>query len=552
MQSSQALPNPALMTRDKIFTIMKENKLDELRSWLKTKENAEIIFEPFQETLFHIAAEVGNVEAAKILKEVGCKYLPNCLEFGPVRIRFYPLHWASQFNQPSMIAFFVSEMKIDVNSISDDKYKETSLHVAATCGSLQAAHKLFELHALHMGNYEGHFPIHEAAMSNQPLLIKFFTNEMKIDVNECKTETFNNTSLHLAAKYNCLDAAEMLKTLGAKNEVNKNGITPLHFAAGRNKPVFVRFLINEMQADINGDKRAISPLLRAVERNFLPATQALVELGATITKECFSEVRNVDILIYLFSKCKDPETLSKIDFNTLKQFFEKPYSINDRRKLITCVLACQKDKDPEMVLDNFFAPIREENHSSIMSIDRTLIYSAKNLRNLLSFKLGLNLELILELAKAQQALLSETRDYNEITNIHLACKDLKPVFMMSKNYGLPKLPTVINNHIFKFLTIPDLKTTPFSLFKATIEPPKIIMQEEKSVAQITSQTRFFQRLVADKKGHNKNVATNPENVVIKKGAKHFKIDLKYIEEHSMRDTDGNYALDCKEKKSLIL
>ncbi len=493
MQSSRILPNPASMTRDKMFNLMKENKLEELRSWLKIKENANILFEPLQETLFHIAAEVGNVEAARILKETNCKYLSNCLEFGPVKIRFYPLHWASQFNQPSMIDFFANEMKIDVNSISEDEYKETSLHVAATCGSLQAASKLFELHALHISNYEGHFPIHSAAISNEPFLIKFFATDMKVDVNECKTETFYNTSLHLAAKYNCLNAAEMLKTLGAKNEVNKNGMTPLHFASGRNKPTFVRFLINEMKAEINGDGKTISPLLRAVERNFLPAAQELIELGASITKECFSEARNIDILIYLFSKCKNQEILSTIDFYTFKHFFDKPNSINDRRKLITCALASQKDKDPEAVLDRLI-PIREEYPSSVLPADRPLINSPKNARNLLSFELGLNIEIILKLAKAQQALLSGTRDYKEITHIHLACKDLKDVFMISKNYGFPKLPTVINNHIFKFLTTPDLKTTPFSLFKATIQPPKMMVQEEKTVVQITSQTRFFQRL----------------------------------------------------------
>ncbi|XP_072032763.1 transient receptor potential cation channel subfamily A member 1-like [Amphiura filiformis] len=124
--------------------------------------------------------------------------------------------------------------------------------------------------------------MHIAAQSNQVAKIDELIRK-EADVN-VKSSVDEATPLHLAARYNCPDAAEVLLQYGADvTDALTNGQTPLHVCCRRGFSKVVKILIHNGKADVNSrDKDKTTPLHQATIKGDIDVCRLLIENGADI------------------------------------------------------------------------------------------------------------------------------------------------------------------------------------------------------------------------------------------------------------------------------
>lgn len=482
MQATQTLPNPEPMTYEKMCTILDTNKLDELSAWLEIKENVNVLFNSKYGsfTLFHLAIASGNLAAARIMKEKGCTL---AIDEDNARLD-PPMHWAAIYNRPDFIEFLANEMGVNVNMVNSEG--TTALLRAAELGSLEAAKKLKELGAYYKNdrNYI-YTPIQIAAKNNHPKLIKFFVNEMKQDANEPQAR-YKKSPLHLTAQNGSLEAAKMLKKLGAVFSLNPaTGKTPLHCAAVANQAHMVRFFVKEMSADV--DCRDLpfayiySYMKEAIENNSINVVDELLHLKATINLDHLKAALAYRVFAstfnYILMKVAPSQSITDEEY---VHILGRAYDCNNKTniediKFLTLVSACHVNADKALrtICNDYYDP-QPDFINTISSLGREL----------------------------REFMRLRSTDFSEVLKVIAAHKQLHNV--VKNRFELARLPADIEDHILTFLIPTKTKVLPHHLLEASrpSEPLPVNISELNHYA--TYQTRFFHRL---------NMQTKPVKVI---------------------------------------
>lgn len=441
-----------------------------------------------KETPLHAATEWGQLETVKLLIKFGAVHRPNYTG------RF-PIHLAT-INERFEVIHYLAQLDNTIVNLQTEGIGISPLQFCAIENLIQVAKTLFALGAEHLSDKNGEFPLHEAASRNHKDFIVFLVKEKGINVN-LQTE-YGDTALHIAAKVENFETVKLLYSLGAKHLPNKSECYPLHLAAQRDNPALVRFFVKKMQADVNADYKPYSFLdLRstALEQACLYKNIAvvaeLIRLKAKITIECFSKISSYDKndniqhkLFDLLLANSSTDFLLKNSAGLQKSF----YAYNYPDRWLSCFLA---------------------HNQSITNLGHI----------------------------EGEYMLTKKRGYAEIEDVVIAYKILQPIFEVSKAYLFAGLPVAINDLILKCLLPPELKTLPFTLFKA--QKPTLPAKQFASKAE--GRAHFFQKL---KQANSTAVVKPSELVVVTKGNKRFMVDARYLHEVTEEDK-GEKTVVCK-------
>ncbi|XP_072018517.1 transient receptor potential cation channel subfamily A member 1-like isoform X2 [Amphiura filiformis] len=131
--------------------------------------------------------------------------------------------------------------------------------------------------------------LHVAAQSNDVELIEELIQK-GADIN-IKSSVDEATPLHIASKYNCANATEVLLLHGADvTDALTNGQTALHVCCRRGHLMLIKILVEKGKSDVNSrDKDKTTPLHQAMINGELEIFTYLVENGADI---CAKDINN--------------------------------------------------------------------------------------------------------------------------------------------------------------------------------------------------------------------------------------------------------------------
>jgi len=137
----------------------------------------------------------------------------------------------------------------------------TALHIAASYGSLRVTKTLLDLGAdVYAEDQHSYTPIHYAARKNHIDCLKMLLN-FETDKTLRNETSYSEPLLITAAKYDAKDVAAWLLESGESTDVtDKEGLTPLHYAA-INGSRSITLLLLKRGADVNSkDKNYLTPL----------------------------------------------------------------------------------------------------------------------------------------------------------------------------------------------------------------------------------------------------------------------------------------------------
>ena len=226
-------------------------------------------------TAVHNAAQQGNLDVLKLLKERGANIHVQC-EMGDNSIMS-----ASIGTGDCNTVRWLIEQGVDVNHC--DKKGWTAVHNAAKQGNLDVLKLLKESGAdIHVQNEMGDNSIMSASIGTGDCNTVRWLIEQRVDVNHCDKEGF--TAVLNAAQQGNLDVLKLLKESGAtihvQNEMGRNSI--MSAAIGTGDCDTVRWLI-EQGVDVNHcDKEGFTAVLNAAQQGNLDVLKLLKESGANI------------------------------------------------------------------------------------------------------------------------------------------------------------------------------------------------------------------------------------------------------------------------------
>jgi cytohesin len=160
-----------------------------------------------------------------------------------------------------------------------------ALCCAAMKGSIRTARLLLQANA--DVNYDcgyGGTPMWFAACADQPDFVRFLV-DAHADLNVVDDEV--RTPLAYAATFGCVSAVSTLLELKAHDSADRNGWTPLMYAA-KNREVSCARLLIEARAQVNAigqdpeQHNDLAPLLRAASNGDLAMASLLVEAKAVV------------------------------------------------------------------------------------------------------------------------------------------------------------------------------------------------------------------------------------------------------------------------------
>lgn len=181
---------------------------------------------PSQMTALHMAASRGAVNIAELLIKAGADV---DAEAGAGQGSAHPLHLATQFNHPAVVALLLDHgAKVDTK----DSRGDTALLLAAKSGYTDIAEQLLQGGADPLagdGSYADS-AIYIAAMHGYLDLVKLMVSN-GVDVNLRNPKT-GETPLWVAAMDNRVDVIEFLLSVGADpNIANDKGQTPIQMSS---------------------------------------------------------------------------------------------------------------------------------------------------------------------------------------------------------------------------------------------------------------------------------------------------------------------------------
>lgn len=258
------------------------------------------------DTALHLAARVSNVEVAKLLVEHGIQLdVKN-------NKKYTALHIAAKQGSDGMVKFLIA-CGADVNETCKSKY--TALHLAAKYSHMSVMETLVENSIMTKTDLEtkenisvsdeekmevsnnrtntnaktkpGETVLHVAVTFGKfrgetPQIVKYLVQNGVVAIDELDVQ--GNSALHAACKTDMpLDLIALLVDNGAEVTLkNKNGNTPLHFAARIGYADIIEFLL-EKGADINArNNKGNTPVQISTSNGKYVAFQSLVKNGANL------------------------------------------------------------------------------------------------------------------------------------------------------------------------------------------------------------------------------------------------------------------------------
>ena len=277
-------------------------------------------------TAVHCAAEKGNLDVLKLLKESGAN-----------------IHVQSKIGSNSIMSASVGtgdcdtvrwliEQGVDVNYC--DKEGCTAVYCAAGAGNLDLLKLLKERGAnIHVQSEMGSNSIMSAAIGTGDCDTVRWLIEKGVDVNHCNKEGF--TAVHCAAEKGKLGVLKLLKERGAnihvQSEMGSNSI--MSAAIGTGDCDTVRWLI-EKGVDVNHcDKNGLTAVLNAAQQGHLDVLKLLKERGANIHVQ--SEMGSNSIM---------SAAIGTGDCDTVRWLIEKGVDVNhcDKNGLTAVLNAAQQ------------------------------------------------------------------------------------------------------------------------------------------------------------------------------------------------------------------
>ncbi|WCJ21447.1 Protein VAPYRIN-LIKE [Euphorbia peplus] len=239
------------------------------------------------------AVKAGNMEVVRVLIASGC-----VIDYVVDKV----LHDAAAINRVDVMQVLLSNFKdIDVNSM--DLHGRTPIHVAASCGNVEAIRFCGSIGGrADVVDFNGSTPLHLAAEKGDLdtvvcLLDRLGSGLIKYAVNKQGKTAFaiafeNGNShlysvlqfgdvLHRSARLDDVNAIKNCISEGVNvNERDQNGWSPLHRAAFKGRIESVRMLLNHgARVDVVDDE-GYSPLHCAVETGHVQVALLLISHGA--------------------------------------------------------------------------------------------------------------------------------------------------------------------------------------------------------------------------------------------------------------------------------
>ena len=157
----------------------------------------------------HIAASVDSLSIVKYLVSE-CGVDPNMPSFNAQT----PLHYAAFYNHLPVVKYLTQLPNCNI-ACRDSYHHFTPLHMAACKGNYEVVKYLTQLQVRDAGHRaqdsNGNTPLHLAALRGHFEVVTFFCKEM--GTSPAIKNYFNQTPLHLALKYGCVEVALYLLTL---------------------------------------------------------------------------------------------------------------------------------------------------------------------------------------------------------------------------------------------------------------------------------------------------------------------------------------------------
>lgn len=425
--------------------------------------------------LVAMAAYSGQLDTLKLLIQLGANIKATDSDGNSA------LHDASIKGQTEIIRFLTDYLDINIKNESN----KTPLAAACSAGKLESVKMLIDLGAQH--NYyskNGLFPIHHAAKSGQPEIIRYLVKNAKVNPNLKTISLYQNTPILVASQFGELECLKELIYLKADlNITDVEGRHAIHDAAEFNQIPIIKYLLKNHQVDINltTQNGLTTPLYYAALsiNNNLHTLNKLKEYGATpLSDELKKDLAKTIIQDNSISQVKN-----LIDFDSSLKPILLSEAIARRNTVLICALY---DPDQKQEIFNKLIYLNEKEQLALT-------------RCMLSYEVeknNLNIDdNIIELAKVERRLLNHKKQlYNEIFFIEETAKAIQnQQLLIEKNFFSKKLSPDISNLLLKYLVPTLANTAPADIYKA-MSNVKISEKKASADFKFENNIKFFDRL----------------------------------------------------------
>lgn len=226
---------------DRLFDAARKGNVDELTSILdEHPEKLNILTTPHGQTMLHLAAAEGQLDAVSLLLDRGADV--NARDSEITGDNTYPMHWAAAAGHLDIVRRLV-DAGGDVLGHGDDHGLEVIGWATGWEGCDDEKHRQVTDFLISRGARHN---IWSAIAMNEPDEVRRVLNADPAALTRGQSHNENyQTPLHFAAKKNRPDMIHLLVELGADASAkDPSGVTPLHLAAGQGHADAVRALLS--------------------------------------------------------------------------------------------------------------------------------------------------------------------------------------------------------------------------------------------------------------------------------------------------------------------
>ena len=292
-------------TYENIFDAVEHGDFEAVRSYVQEEKNIPLTrIDGSNQTVAHIAAKRGDLRLLRYLLSENPSILPA------VDMYHKPLLYrAIQSGSLDMVKYLIDECQQDVQEKQSGAFGNTALHFASELGQLAVLKYFLEEKRadVNVKNRIGWTPLFAAVREKRLHVIKYLVEERNADLSV--VDANGEHILYAAVWSDDLDSAKYLLRRARTIDVdrrNEAGDTVLNRATKLNLVEFVKYLVNEMNADVKiPDNQQMTPLHNAVRLSSMQLVSFFVERGADIEfknsrgKTPLGEASDYKIITYL-------------------------------------------------------------------------------------------------------------------------------------------------------------------------------------------------------------------------------------------------------------